>query len=45
MVAVSYLAGPSVGLGDEASGPTQPAVNHCRSGSICSRAMLRTPIT
>src|SRR5918997_4159806 len=41
MVAVSYFAGPSSGLGVGASGPTQAAVSHCRSGSICRRAMLR----
>ena len=45
MVAVSYFAGPRVGLGDAASGPTQPAVSHWCSGSIWRRAMLRTPIT
>src|SRR6266496_4565153 len=45
IVAVSYLAGPSSGLGFDASGPTQPAVSQLVSGSIAIRAMLRTPIT
>jgi hypothetical protein len=45
IVAVSYLAGPSSGLGDDASGPTQAAVSQSCSGSIWSREMLRTPIT
>src|SRR4051812_3096461 len=44
-VAVSYLAGPSSGLGEDASGPTQPAVSHWVTGSTFSRAMFRTPIT
>src|SRR5262245_37248242 len=32
IVAVSYFAGPSSGFGDDASGPTQPAVSHCFFG-------------
>ena len=45
IVAVSYFAGPSSGLGEDASGPTQPAVIQLCTGSICRREMLRTPIT
>ena len=45
MVAVSYLAGPSSGLGAPASGPTHAAVSQSLTGSQAIRAMLRTPIT
>ncbi|CPU63484.1 Uncharacterised protein [Mycobacteroides abscessus] len=45
IVAVSYFAGPSSGLGLPASGPTQAAVSQSVSGSIWRREMLRTPMT
>ena len=45
IVAVSYFAGPSSGLGSKASGPTQAAVSQSVSGSIWIREGLRTPIT
>src|SRR5262245_19391115 len=45
MVAVSYFAGPSSGLGLPASGPTQAACSRSVVGSTKSVEMLRTPIT
>src|SRR5690349_18985042 len=45
IVAVSYFAGPSSGLGLVASGPTHAAVSQSVSGSIWRREMLRTPMT
>src|SRR3712207_6278726 len=41
MVAVSYFAGPSSGLGTPASGPTHAAVSQSFTGSQARRAMLR----
>src|SRR5690625_3834013 len=45
IVAVSYFAGPSSGLGPKASGPTQAVVTQSVSGSTWSRDGFRSPMT